>query len=77
MSEDLEGKGEVMNELINGEGVCRTAPAAPGLLKIYLEWVVLMELYPQCANFTISDKLDCLALLIADPSRCNSTNRQN
>ena len=25
-----------MNQLINDEGVCRTAPATPGLLNIYM-----------------------------------------
>ena len=37
--EDLEEKddwiNESMNELINDEGVCRTAPATQGLLKTY------------------------------------------
>ena len=30
----MEEKDELVNELINDEGVCRTAPATPGLLKI-------------------------------------------
>ena len=34
MSEDLEEKGELMNESISDEGDCRTAPATPGLLII-------------------------------------------
>ena len=32
--EDLEEKDESISELINDGGVCRTAPATPGLLTI-------------------------------------------
>ena len=32
--EDLEEKDESFSELINDRGVCRTAPATPGLFKI-------------------------------------------
>ena len=31
--EDLEEKGDSLNQLISDKGVCRTAPATPGLLK--------------------------------------------
>ena len=30
--EDLEEKDDSVTQLISGEGVCRTAPATPGLL---------------------------------------------
>ena len=43
MFEDWEEKGQGFNELINNDGVCRTAPATPGLLII--------------ANFTLTTKL--------------------
>ena len=32
--EDLEEKDRSLDQLINDGGVCRTAPATPGLLKI-------------------------------------------
>ena len=31
----MEEEDESVNESVNHEGVCRTAPASPGLLKIY------------------------------------------
>ena len=31
--EDLEEKDDLVNELMNDKGVCKTAPATPGLLK--------------------------------------------
>ena len=34
MSENWEEKGELINQLINDEGVCSTALATPGLLNI-------------------------------------------
>ena len=37
--EDLEEKDDSVNELINDEAVCRTAPATPGLLIIQDETI--------------------------------------
>ena len=34
--EDLEEKDDGLTHLINDEAVCRTAPATPGLLKMYI-----------------------------------------
>ena len=34
--EDYEQKDHLINELISNGGVYRTAPATPGLLKIYI-----------------------------------------
>ena len=31
-NKDLEEKGDSVSQLMNDEGVCRTAPAKPGLL---------------------------------------------
>ena len=33
----MEEKGDLVNQLISNEGVCRTAPATPGLLNIQHE----------------------------------------
>ena len=32
--EDLEEKGDSLNQSISNRGACRTAPATPGLLKL-------------------------------------------
>ena len=32
----MEEKDDLINQLINDGGVCRTAPATPGLLNIYI-----------------------------------------
>ena len=34
-----------MNELINDEAVCRTAPATPGLLKIITEIKIILNFF--------------------------------
>ena len=52
--EDLEEKGEVISQSMNEKGVCRTAPATPGLLTIK----VLDD------NSTYSKKSDRFILLV-------------
>ena len=40
-SEDISTKDQLINQLINAEGVCRTAPATPGLLK--KDWSLCLD----------------------------------
>ena len=41
--EDLEEKGDLINEWINNEAVYRTAPATQGLLKKTMHYVIQLQ----------------------------------
>ena len=41
--ENLEEKGDLINQLISDKGVCRTAPTTPGLLNKYYYFVLSLQ----------------------------------
>ena len=72
--EDLEEKDrsidQSINQLINDRGVCRTAPATPGLLKVYAllsEPGLLATVY---RARTDTPSLNCFLVSSTDPSQC-------
>ena len=51
--EDLEEKDETINQLNYDGGVCRTAPATPGLLNILKKKKILFKIISQTLKETV------------------------
>ena len=57
--QDLEEKGDSVSLLISDEGVCRTAPATPGLLNMYFAKKNYVFLLPNCTIELVLPHLGC------------------
>ena len=55
--EDLEEKHELISELINDGGVCRTAPATPGLLITFQKHIALVYFVKTVWDYMFSKTL--------------------